>query len=247
MASIALEGVTVEFPIYSAIGRSMKGRLLRLGVGSRVSAARRGVAVRALDDVSAEFHDGDRVGLIGRNGAGKSTLLRVLSGIYEPPLGRIAIEGRIAALLDMRLGMDPEASGYDNIVMRGLFLRLSKREIEARLAEIEAFTELGEHLALPLRTYSTGMAFRLAFAVSTCVEPEILLIDEVIGAGDAHFMEKAQKRLNQLMDRARILVMASHAPGAVLDICNKAVLLQNGRVAMFGPVEEVIDAYQREG
>jgi ABC-type polysaccharide/polyol phosphate transport system ATPase subunit len=247
MACVILDSVTVEFPVFSAVGRSMKTRLLRLGTGGRIAADRSGVFVRALKDISLELRDGDRVGLIGRNGAGKSTLLRVLSGIYEPPSGRILIEGKIASLLDMQLGMDPEASGYDNIIMRGLFLGLSRQEIEARIPEIEDFTELGPHLALPLRTYSSGMGLRLAFAISTCVEPEILLLDEVIGAGDAHFMAKAQQRLDELMGRARILVMASHATPSVLEMCNKVLLLHEGRIAMFGPPAEVVDAYEAMG
>jgi len=247
MTAIVLDSVTVEFPLYSALGRSAKNRLLRLGSAGRVAADRGRVFVRALNAISLDLRDGDRVGLIGRNGAGKSTLLRVMSGIYEPPRGTIRIEGKIAALLDMQLGMDPEASGYENIVMRGLFLGLSPQEIESRIAEIEAFTELGEHLALPLRTYSSGMSIRLAFAISTCVEPEILLLDEIMAAGDVHFMAKAQRRLNELMGRARILVMASHTNDAVLEMCNKAVLLHEGRIAMLGAPRDVIDAYRGMG
>jgi ABC-2 type transport system ATP-binding protein/lipopolysaccharide transport system ATP-binding protein len=247
MASLILENVTIQFPIYDARTRSMKNRLLGLGTRGRIGLDQRGVQVKALRDVTLALGDGDRVGLIGRNGAGKSTLLRVLSGIYEPPEGRIVIEGSIASLLDISLGMDPDATGYDNILLRAAILGLSHAEALARIPEIEEFTELGAHLNLPLRTYSSGMSIRLAFAISTCVQPEILLLDEVIGAGDAHFLERAQRRLKDLMSRAKILVVASHATNQITNLCNKALLLHEGEVLAFGPADEVVQRYQAMG
>jgi ABC-2 type transport system ATP-binding protein/lipopolysaccharide transport system ATP-binding protein len=247
LASVTLDDVTIEFPIYDARTRSMKNRLLGLGTRGRIGVNRGSVRVRALRNVTLALHDGDRVGLIGRNGAGKSTFLRVLSGIYEPPQGRIVIEGTTASLLDMTLGMDPEATGYENIMLRSAILGLTPAEAMARIPEIEAFTELGEHLGLPLRTYSSGMGLRLAFAISTCVEPEILLLDEVMGAGDAHFMEKAQQRLAEMTDRAKILVIASHAAPQITKLCNKALLLHEGEVLEFGPIEAVLERYKAMG
>lgn len=246
LAAVSLEAVTIDFPVYSAFSRSSRARLLKWGSGGRISAAGHGVVVRALDAVSARFEEGDRVALVGRNGAGKSTLLRAITGVYEPVRGRVAVEGKLVPLLDMQLGIDPEATGYENIVMRGMVLGLTRAEIEARIPEIEAFTELGEHLSLPLRTFSSGMNLRLGFAVSTCVEPDILLLDEVVGAGDARFLERARARLLRLMDRVRILVVASHSPQILRQLCNKALLLQGGRVAMTGPVEEVLARYEAE-
>ena len=247
MASVTLDDVTIEFPIYDARTRSMKNRLLGLGTRGRIGVDRGSVRVRALRNVSLELRDGDRVGLIGRNGAGKSTFLRVLSGIYEPPQGRIVIEGTTASLLDMSLGMDPEATGYENILLRSAILGLSPAEAAARIPDIEAFTELGAHLGLPLRTYSSGMSLRLAFAISTCVQPEILLLDEVIGAGDTHFMEKAQQRMAEMTDRAKILVIASHAAPQITRLCNKALLLHEGQVLAFGPVDTVLGRYKEMG
>ena len=247
MASITLEDVTIEFPIYDARTRSMKNRLLGLGTRGRIGVDRGNVHVRALRNVSLALGDGDRVGLVGRNGAGKSTLLRVLSGIYEPPQGRIVIEGTTASLLDMSLGMDPDATGYDNIMLRSAILGVSASEAAARIPEIEAFTELGDHLGLPLRTYSSGMSLRLAFAISTCVQPEILLLDEVDGAGDAHFMAKAEQRMVEMTERAKILVIASHAVPTIMKRCNKALLLHEGQVLAFGPAEEVLDRYKAMG
>jgi len=247
LASITLEDVTIEFPIYDARTRSMKNRLLGLGTRGRIGVDRGSVQVRALRNVSLALSDGDRVGLVGRNGAGKSTLLRVLSGIYEPPQGRIVIEGTTASLLDMSLGMDPDATGYDNIMLRSAILGVSAEEAAARIPEIEAFTELGDHLGLPLRTYSSGMSLRLAFAISTCVQPEILLLDEVVGAGDAHFMQKAEQRMVEMAERAKILVIASHAVPTIMKRCNKALLLHEGQVLAFGPAEEVLDRYKAMG
>jgi len=247
LASITLEDVTIEFPIYDARTRSMKNRLLGLGSRGRIGVDRGNVQVRALRNVSLALGDGDRVGLVGRNGAGKSTLLRVLSGIYEPPQGRIVIEGTTASLLDMSLGMDPDATGYDNIMLRSAILGVSADEAAARIPEIEAFTELGDHLGLPLRTYSSGMSLRLAFAISTCVQPEILLLDEVVGAGDAHFMAKAEQRMVEMTARAKILVIASHAVPTIMKRCNKALLLHEGQVLAFGPAEEVLDRYKAMG
>jgi ABC-type polysaccharide/polyol phosphate transport system ATPase subunit len=246
LAFVLLEDVTIEFPIYDARSRSMKNRLIGLGTRGRIGVDR-GVQVRALRNVSLELHDGDRVGLVGRNGAGKSTFLRVLSGIYEPPHGRIVIEGTTASLLDITLGMDPDATGYENIMLRSAILGLTAAEAAARIPEIEAFTELGAHLGLPLRTYSSGMGMRLAFAVSTCVQPEILLLDEVIGAGDTHFMEKAQRRMAEMTDRAKILVIASHAVSQITTLCNKALLLHEGEVLDFGPVEPILERYKAMG
>jgi len=247
LASIILEDVTIEFPIYDARSRSMKNRLLGLGTRGRIGIDRGSVQVRALRNISLELKDGDRVGLIGRNGAGKSTFLRVLSGIYEPPHGRIVIEGTTASLLDISLGMDADATGYENILLRSAILGLGPAEAAARIPEIEAFTELGAHLGLPLRTYSSGMSLRLAFAISTCVQPEILLLDEVIGAGDTHFMDKAQQRLAEMMDRAKILVIASHAAPQITKLCNKALLLHEGQVLAFGPADAVLEHYKALG
>jgi ABC-2 type transport system ATP-binding protein/lipopolysaccharide transport system ATP-binding protein len=201
----------------------------------------------ALRDISLTLTDGDRLGLIGHNGAGKSTLLRVLAGIYEPLSGRAQIKGTIASLTDITMGMNLEATGYENIVLRGVFLGLQVKEIRRMIPDIEAFTELGEFLKLPMRTYSTGMMLRLAFAVTTAIIPEILIMDEMIGAGDAAFVAKATARLNQMISSSRILVIASHDVEIIRRFCNRAVLMETGRIARVGPVEEVISAYLGAG
>ncbi len=203
MASIHLENVSVSFPIYSASSRSFKNRFISTTTGGRLGlSAARYVCIQALDDITLNIEHGDRLGLVGHNGAGKTTLLRVLAGIYEPAVGSARISGRVAPLFDVGLGMEAESSGYDNIILRGIFLGLSREEIQAKVDEIAEFTELEGFLHMPLRTYSTGMRARLTFAVSTSINPEILLLDEGIGTGDAAFIKKAQERLESFTQRA---------------------------------------------
>ncbi len=250
MASIRLEKVSVSFPIYDASSRSLKKRLLSGTTGGLIKEdpASGGISiVQALDEVTLSFEHGDRVGLVGHNGAGKTTLLRVLANIYEPNSGRVAVEGHVAPLFDISLGMDPESSGYENIVLRGLFLGLRRAEIRKRVDEIAEFTELGNFLELPIRTYSAGMRMRLAFAISTSIDPDILLLDEGIGAGDASFLDKAKKRLDSFTGKAAIIVLASHSEGLVRKMCNKAVLLTHGKVDLFDDTDVVLKAYKKSG
>lgn len=247
MASIRLHDVCVTFPIYDVSSRSLKKKLL----GSTGGVIRRGPlrhsvsVVQALDGISIAFEHGDRIGLIGHNGSGKTTLLRVLAGIYEPTRGIVEVRGDVAPMFDLGLGMDPESSGYENIFLRGLYLGLTPSQIRSRMAEIAEFTELADFLELPIRTYSAGMRMRLAFAVSTSIEPDILLIDEGIGTGDAAFQDKARKRLTEFSDKAAIIVLASHALPLLKQVCSKAILLQQGRVVMFDQLEAVLEVYRR--
>ena len=243
---LRLAGVTVDFPVYTADARSLKNDLLRKGTGGRIGRdAGNGISVRALCDVSLALGHGDRVGLVGANGAGKTTLLRVLAGVYPPTAGWVQRRGRVASLFDISLGLDPDATGYENIMVRGLFLGLRPAEVRARSAEIAAFSELGDYLAMPVHTYSAGMLLRLAFAVSTCIEPEILLMDEWIGVGDASFVEKAERRLESLVDRAGILVLASHNLALLERVCTTGILLDAGRVRAIGPIGEMLGEYAR--
>jgi ABC-2 type transport system ATP-binding protein/lipopolysaccharide transport system ATP-binding protein len=247
VASIRLDNVVVSFPIYDQSSRSLKKRIFSATTGGRIesnSQSGKISVVQALDGVTLSFDHGDRVGLVGHNGAGKTTLLRVLAGIYEPTIGTARIEGHAAPLFDVSLGMDPESTGYENIVLRGLFLGLSHKEIESRVDEIAEFTELGNFLNLPIRTYSTGMRMRLAFAVSTSIEPDILLLDEGIGAGDAAFLDKANKRLKDFTKKAAIIVLASHSEGLIRQMCDKAILMEHGKVVRQGPTEEILDFYR---
>ncbi|QGZ60796.1 ABC transporter ATP-binding protein [Paraburkholderia acidisoli] len=247
MAYIELKGATLDLPIYDVQGRSLKKQVLRMGRRNTIAEDSEGViVVRALNNVDLRFEAGDRIGLIGRNGAGKSTLLRTMAGIYTPTLGSVESEGKIVPLLDISLGMDDNSTGMQNIRLRGLLLGMTDAEIKEKTQSIVEFCELGDYLDLPLRTYSSGMRVRLAFAVSTAVDAEILLLDEVMGVGDASFMHKAQERLHDLHSRAEIVVLAMHANSEIRRVCNKALWMDGGCVRAFGPVEEVVAAYEAQ-
>ena len=243
-SELILEHVSVSFPIYQGGSRSLKKSLLFRGTGGHVASdANQRIVVEALRDVSLRFSPGDRVALVGSNGAGKTTLLRVMAGIYEPVSGLLTTRGRISPMFDIGLGIDNELSGYDNVRLRGRLLGLNSREIEEKMPDIVAFTELGDYLDLPVRTYSSGMMTRLTFAVATCFSPEILLMDEWIVAGDSAFMAKAQERIGSFVSKANILVLASHSTEICLKWCNKAVWLEKGEVKAVGDVNNVIHAY----
>ena len=202
------------------------------------------MVVEALKDINLHLREGDRVGLVGHNGAGKSTLLRLLSGIYEPTRGSADVRGRVAPVFDLGVGMDPEVSGYDNIIIRGLFLGQTIKQMKNKMDEIAEFSELGDYLAMPLRTYSTGMRVRLALGVVTSIEPEILLLDEGIGAVDAAFMAKARVRLQELVKRSGILVFASHSNDFLAQLCNTALWIDHGTIRCAGEVSEVVSEYE---
>jgi ABC-type polysaccharide/polyol phosphate transport system ATPase subunit len=245
MASIQLSNLTLEFPIYGA-QRSLRKQLFHAATGGLIvhgGRHERRIAVRALDRLNLSIEHGDRLGLIGHNGAGKSTLLRVLAGVYAPTTGTIAVEGRVSPLFSSSPGIDFDATGYENLVTCGMFLGMSHNEIESKSKDIEEFCELGEYLALPMRTYSSGMVTRFAFALATAIDPGILLLDEGIGAGDARFAERAQKRIEALIGRSDILVLASHSDTLVRAMCNKAVLLVQGRIIAAGTVDTVYEQY----
>jgi ABC-type polysaccharide/polyol phosphate transport system ATPase subunit len=248
--------VTVDFPIYDVRSRSLKRRLVldRMSklmgktephVGGAVRDDGRTILVRALDQINLTIADGDRVGLVGHNGAGKTTLLRVAAGIYEPTFGEVTTHGRVMTLFNMMEGLAVDATGREMIRLRGALLGLSEQEIDEKESEIAEFCELGAYMDMPVRTYSAGMLVRLAFSITTAVSSEILIMDELIGAGDAGFFERAQVRLKGFVEKARVLVVATHSAEIVRHWCNKAVLLSHGKVVEFGPVDAVIAAYER--
>jgi ABC-type polysaccharide/polyol phosphate transport system ATPase subunit len=248
MSHISLDRVSVEIPIYSGLDRSLKLSLFRSagGAGMLRSAGgaiardrRNRIVVRALDDVTLDIHEGDRVALLGRNGAGKTTLLRVMADVMEPTGGEVRISGQTSTLFNLAGLMDPELPGYENVFFAGGLIGIPRSRLKKLMPEIEAFAELGDFLGMPVRTYSAGMKVRLGFAVATCIVPDILLMDEIIGAGDAHFVEKAIRRAQQLYKQSNILVVASHAPELLHGLCNKAILLDRGKVIAMGALDDV--------
>ncbi len=240
MASVTIKNLTMRFPVYGADNRSLKKHLARISVGGKIGkAAGQAPVVTALSNVNMKLKPGDRLALMGHNGSGKTTFLRTLAGAYEPDEGTIEVSGRVAALLDLSLGIDPSATGYDNIRLRGLIAGLTRREIDEKMEDIAAFTDLGGFLAMPLKTYSAGMQARLAFAVATSVDADVLLLDEWIAVGDTKFRKAAHERLLDLVERARILVLASHDVQLVRYYCNKVVRFDSGLVSKVRPIEDL--------
>jgi len=245
MALIKLENVTLEFPVQASKSDRRRSAAQENSVGGQLSSGQMGqIVVRALDQLSLTLGPGDRLALLGHNGAGKTTLLRVMAKLYAPTHGRVKVQGRVAPLLNLSFGMDVDSTGYENIFIRGLFLGMSKAELRRKADTIAEFSELGDFLDLPMRTYSAGMRARLAFAISTHVETDILLLDEVVATGDARFFKKANEKLENFARESKILVLASHSNKVLRDLCNKALLLEHGQIKAFGLIDEVIDTYE---
>ncbi|MCV2488572.1 ABC transporter ATP-binding protein [Geodermatophilus sp. YIM 151500] len=240
---ITTKDACVDFPIFDAKSRSLKKTVMGL-VGGNISSTSKVPIIEALRDVTLTLEHGARVALVGHNGAGKTTLLRLLAGIYEPTRGHAEIRGRVAPIFDLGVGMDPEISGLENIMIRGLFLGMTRKQMEDRVDDIAEFTELGDFLRMPLRTYSTGMRVRLALGVVTSIDPEILLLDEGIGAVDAAFLEKSKQRLADLVERSGLLVFASHSDEFLRELCDTAIWMEHGQVKQTGDLEEVLRAYK---
>ncbi len=230
-SSIIARGISVEFPIFENSHRSLKKAVLNLSTGGKIGKdAGHHSIVTAIENMSFSFEEGTRVGLVGHNGSGKTTLLRVLSGVYAPVRGELKVRGKVASLLDVSLGLDPDATGFENIYLRGILDGLKPAKIRNKIDEIADFSELGDYLNLPVRTYSSGMMLRLAFAISTSVEADILIMDEWLSVGDESFRSKAAQRLETLVGKAAILVVASHDPEMIARVCNRKILLEHGHI-----------------
>lgn len=228
MAEISFNNVTIRYPVYGSHGMSLRSHLMRVATGGNIEKDARTTVVTALKNVCFTLKDGDAVGLIGHNGSGKSTLLRTMAGIYPPSEGSVVLRGKTSTVFEIGAGLDHELSGYDNIIHLGMMMGMSYREAKALTPDIEEFTELGDFLQLPIRTYSSGMTMRLMFAVATAVTPEILLLDEMFSTGDAGFKEKSQARIHKIIDSAKIFVFASHDHALTKQYCNRIFKLEHG-------------------
>lgn len=236
--------MTLEFPVFNTSNTSFKHQIARIATGGLLrNEGKQHVAVRALEDISLNLHKGDRVAIFGNNGSGKSTLLRLLSGVYYPLTGSAKVNGKVSSLIDIGLGINVESTGRENLFLRGAILGFSKKEMRELESDIIEFSELGDFIDLPVRTYSSGMQLRLAFAVSTVVRPQILLMDEWLSVGDEQFREKAENRLLEIVLASEILVLATHSRALALKTCNKAVWLDHGRIVAFDSVEVVASKY----
>lgn len=243
MASISLKNAQADYPVFSARNRSIKTELLRHVGGniSRKSSSR--IVVEALRGVDLDVPAGSRLAIMGANGSGKSTLLRILAGIMEPTRGTAEVIGRVTALLDLSMGMDRDATGYENIVLRAAFLGASMAEAKAIAPKVAEFSELGSYLDLPMSAYSSGMVVRLSFSISTMLRPEILVMDEHVGAADVAFTRKATARIRELADSAEILLLATHDVGLARSLCTRAVVLDRGRITYDGSVQQASGRY----
>jgi ABC-type polysaccharide/polyol phosphate transport system ATPase subunit len=246
VAAIALKDVSIQIPIYDIGGSSLRKTIINKTIGGRFAQSGSHLIVDALKDISFEAHDGDRIALIGNNGAGKSTLLRVVSDVYPVTSGTVQVVGDVSPMFDATLGMSMDATGIENIWICGRLWGLSPTQIKNSLDDISDFTELGDYLNVPVRTYSSGMMLRLAFAIATVRDPEILLLDEVVGVGDASFFEKAFNRLQGIIRRSQILLLASHSDAILRVVCDKAIWLDHGKLVQYGEFEEVVAAYRSQ-
>lgn len=245
MSIIDLKNVSLDFPIYNTQAFSLRNSLLNAATGGILRKGEKNTyTVSALKSISFSLKSGDRVGLLGHNGSGKTTLLKLLAGIYSPSSGDIHVRGKIATLFDVLLGTRDDMTGYENLyissIMRGKTISETKKSLE----EMAEFTELGDFLNIPMRTYSSGMKLRVGFAVATEGTPDILLIDEVFGTGDQNFVSKSTARLRSLIDRSGILVFSSHSGELLKQLCNKVMILEHGEIKAFGATEETLDAYK---
>ena len=244
MTSIILENVNLHYPIFGSRAMSLKTGIINLATGGGLVKDCKVVEVHALNSINLHLKSGDKLGLIGHNGAGKTSLLKVLGQIYSPTKGTIKVSGKTHCLFDMVMGLDPDCSGYENIKIRGMIAGLSKQEIKEITPDIISFAELGEFIKMPIRTYSAGMLVRLAFGIVTAIRSEILLVDEVLGVGDQHFLEKAKKRMEDRMSDADIMVFSTHDVNSLRKFCNKIAWLEHGKIRAFGAVEEVLNEYE---
>lgn len=243
-ASIRLKQVDVVFPVFNAASLSLKNRILSAVTGGAIDREHDGIIiVKGLQGIDISIKAGERVGILGHNGSGKTTLLRVISGIYSPTTGEAKISGECVSLININLGIDPEATGRENILLRGVMMGLKPKEIRSMMNEIIEFTGLGDFIDLPFRTYSTGMQLRLAFAVSTAIKPQILVMDEWLSTGDEEFKERAETRLRNVIDATEILVIASHSRDILQNNCDRLIWLEHGKIKMDGDPVEVTEKY----
>lgn len=241
---IDFRNVSLEYPVYSHASSKLSRRLINAATGGHLDRSEQGrLTVQALKDLTIRLDVGDRVGLIGHNGSGKSTLLKLLGGIYQPTSGVVTREGIVGSLLDISLGMSPDATGRENIYLRGVLQGMSRSEITRLIPGIIEFSELGDFIELPMRTYSSGMLLRLAFSVSTVLSPDILLMDEWLAVGDEDFQVRAEQRLHEVVSRTAILVIASHSANLIKGQCNRVLYLDHGHLVADGPPDEVLPMY----
>lgn len=242
-ARISLSSVNLHYATANSVNRSLKSLLTHAFNREKVTSNIRDI--HALKNISVEIGAGERVGLLGHNGAGKTTFLKAVAGLYPLSSGSLQVQGEVRSLFDLSLGFEPDATGRQNILYRGLLLGLSPAYMRQLESDIVEFAGLGDFIDYPVKTYSAGMQVRLAFAISTSVGGELLLLDEVLGAGDANFMLKAAKRIDELINQADILILASHDLGSLERLCERGLVFHHGELIFDGTMSQSINAYHR--
>ncbi|MBI3860685.1 MAG: ABC transporter ATP-binding protein [Planctomycetia bacterium] len=240
MTSIELENVSLVFRVRQQRRVALKDFIVNRMFSRSVNPY---MHVRALSNINLTLREGDRLGIVGHNGAGKSTMLKMLAGIYPPTSGTRRVAGEVSSLFDLQLGFEPEASGWENIAYRGYLQGETPKSLKDKLEEIAAFSELGEFLHSPVRHYSSGMLVRLAFSVASAIDPEILLVDEVLSAADMAFLKKCRRRMEEMIDKARLIVMVNHDLDTIARFCNRVIWLDHGEIRRSGPTGEILAAY----
>lgn len=244
MQRVIFENVSIVFPVFNLVDRSLKRRFWNLLTGEmEESKIKNDSLIHSLKQISFSISDGERVGVIGKNGAGKSTLLRTLAGVYQPVKGKVTINGQVTSLINISLGIDKEATGLENIYLRSSLLGIPKSSVQDKLCEIIEFSELGHFIDYPVRTYSSGMQFKLAFAITLLLQPEVLLMDEWLSVGDAHFKKKVEAHLETLVKSTGVLVLASHSRRLIERVCTRVLWLEGGVLKMDGRPEDVCREY----
>lgn len=238
MSSIVLKDANLIFNVWKE--KKIKDIIMP---GSNKFSDYKNGSVHAINNLSLSLKDGDRLAIIGHNGAGKSTILKMMAGIYPPTSGTVEVNGNISSMFELATGFEMEQSGWNNIYLRGLMLGQKPSEIKEKMKEIAEFSELGSFLNMPVKYYSSGMFIRLAFSISTAIEPDILLLDEIIAAGDAAFLEKANQRLKHMVNTAKIMVLVTHSMPSAIDMCNRCIWMERGKIMMEGEPELVVAAY----
>ena len=239
MSIIRLEDVNLIFKIW----REKRVKDILIPGSKKFNDFNKDGTVHAIRNMTLNIKDGERVSIIGHNGAGKSTFLKMISGIYPPTSGELEVEGKISSMFELATGFEMELNGWDNIYLRGLMLGETPNSIKAKMTEIAEFSELGDFLNMPVKYYSSGMFVRLAFSISTAIEPDILLLDEVVGAGDAAFIAKANQRMKSMMNTAKIMVLVTHSMSDAINMTNRCIWLERGNVIMDGKPEDVVEKY----
>jgi lipopolysaccharide transport system ATP-binding protein len=238
---INLKNVTKQFPVYLMDSIVTFGRII-LGKSQKISEARR--FVTALDNVSLKVSNAERVGIIGRNGAGKTTLLQIIAGLMQSSSGILEIEGKVTCIITLGVGLKEDLTGRENIYLDGEINGRTRGEIDKAIEKIITFADIGEFIDIAVKTYSSGMRARLAFSMLIYLEPEILIIDEVLGVGDTHFLQKSSAKIKEICDKGKIVMIVSHSMGTIKEMCNRCIWLDKGKVMMDGSPEEVIQAYR---